>query len=387
MRHLIKKYLIEAAGVPPEIEKSANKLFYDITNEFDKDNFQNEYYFNNSNGKYNFADFKFSGIDFKIELKTYGGGELVFAGFGFGNQSSVNRKGKLTSDVSGDLYLQATVAVPQNLDNLDAEDIANLFKNESSKIISILAHELKHAYDTLKKPERGVKDFAKYQTYSNFRTGLEPVDDLMFDLYYINAIETIVRPSEIYALLTEKKITRKDFLDFLTDTETYKNLLKIKNFTYQGFRNKLKERESDIREIVSTFDLDNGVPENVDELINAFLEAVYKTISNNTHQIANKLLVSNFSETFLGLPQYKQEILTDIENDIMKYSKNPIKFYEYVEKMFKFESMKAIKKLSKLYSLIPNEKKDTSINDPMSRDIAVNEVKLGLKKPQKIQNK
>jgi hypothetical protein len=128
MRHLIKKYLIEAVGVPPEIEKSANKLFYDITNEFDKDNFQNEYYFNNSNGKYNFADFKFSGIDFKIELKTYGGGELVFAGFGFGNQSSVNRKGKLTSDVSGDLYLQATVAVPQNLDNLDAEDIANLFK-------------------------------------------------------------------------------------------------------------------------------------------------------------------------------------------------------------------------------------------------------------------
>ena len=55
--------------------------------------------------------------------------------------------------------------------------------------------------------------------------------------------------------------------------------------------------------------------------------------------------------------------------------------------MFKFESMKAIKKLSKLYSLIPTEKKDTSINDPMSRDIAVNEVKLGLKKPVKIQKK
>lgn len=386
MRGIIKKYLNEAVGVPPEIEKSANKLFYDITNEFDNNNFQDEYHFDNSNGKYNFSDFNFDGIDFNINLQPYDGDDLLFAGFGFGDKSMVNRKGRLENEGSGDLHLQATIAVPQSLNNIDTEDIANLFRNDAPRIISILSHELKHAYDSFKKPEKGLKDFVKYQTYSNFRSGHKPIDELMFNLYYIHAIESIVRPSEIYSLLKENKISRKDFLDFLTSTETYQNLLKIRNFTYQGLRNQLKEMEPTIREIVSNY-LSGKAPEDTDKLIDEFLGAVYSTMSRNTHEIAKRFLVSNMAEAFLGLPQYKQEILDDIEKDIMKYAENPLKFYEYVEKMFKFESMKAIKKLSKLYSLIPTEKKDTSINDPMSRDIAVNEVKLGLKKPVKIQKK
>jgi hypothetical protein len=386
MRGIIKKYLNEAVGVPPEIEKSANKLFYDITNEFDSNNFQDEYHFDNSNGKYSFSDFNFNGIDFEINLQPYSGDELIFAGFGFGNESKVNKRGKLKSKKLSDLYLKSTIAVPESFENINPQDIADLFKNDAPRIISILSHELKHAYDAFKKPEKKVKDFAKYQTYSNFRSGLKPIDELMFNLYYIHAIESIVRPSEIYVLLKENKISRKDFLDFLTSTETYQNLLKIRNFTYQGFRNQLKEMEPTIREIVSNFQ-SGEVPEDTDELINEFLGAVYSTMSRNTHEIAKRFLISNMAEAFLGLPQYKQEILDDIEKDIMKYAENPLKFYEYVEKMFKFESMKAIKKLSKLYSLIPTEKKDTSINDPMSRDIAVNEVKLGLKKPVKIQKK
>lgn len=384
MKQIIKRYLSEAVGVPADIEKAANKLFNNIINQFDNQNFQDEYYFDNSDGKYSFSDFDFDGIDFNINLQPYSGDELVFAGFGFGNKSEVNKSGKLESDSLEDLYLQASIAVPENLDDIDAEDIANLFRNDAPKIISVLAHELKHAYDAFKKPERSLKNFSKYQTYSNFRSGIEPIDKLMFDLYYIHAIESIVRPSEIYTLLSEKKITKKEFLDFLTSNETYQNLLKIRNFSYEGLRNDLKDMEPLIREIVSNFD-SGEVPEDTDELIDEFLNGVYQTMSRHTHQIANHFLVSSFTEALLGLPQYKQEILDDIEKDIMKYAENPLKFYEFIEKMFKFESMKAIKKLSKLYSLIPNEKKDTSINDPMSRDIAVNEVKLGLKKPTKIQ--
>lgn len=386
MKHIIKKYLNEAVGVPPDIEKAANKLFYDITNQFDNKNFQDNYHFDNSNGKYSFADFNFDGIDFEIDLQPYNGDELLFAGFGFGNDSWVNKRGRLKSKKPSDLYLKSTIVVPESSDNIDSEDIADLFKNDAPRIISILSHELKHAYDAFKKPEKSVKDFSKYQTYSNFRSGLKPIDELMFNLYYIHAIESIVRPSEIYALLKENKISRKDFLDFLTSTETYQNLLKIRNFTYQGFRNQLKEIEPTIREIVSNFQ-SGEVPEDSDELIDEFLGGVYQTMSRHTHQIANQFLVSNMAEMLLGLPQYKQEILDDIVKDIMKYEENPLKFYEYVEKMFKFESMKAIKKLSKLYSLIPSENKDTSINDPISKDVAVNEVKLGLKKPTKIQKK
>jgi hypothetical protein len=389
MKEIILKHLHEAVGVPQGIENGAKNLFNDLMKKFDEGDYRDKYIFKNTGGKYSFSDFDFDSINFNIEIVPYRGDIIQFGGFGFGEKSEVGDTGRLEIDVSNELYLQATIVVPEDLESFGADDITELFKSQKKKIISVLSHELKHAYDSFKKPHKTVINTSKYQTYSSFRTNLEPIDSLIFDLYYINTVESLVRPSEIYTLMREKKISKKDFLDFLQSTDTYKNLLKIRNFSYKKFREDLKQYKNEIEGIVSGFDNVDELPDNFEETLDIFLGAVYKTIGQSVVSYAQGIVTTGlgFLSILTGIPENRIKIYDKVVKDISKYEENPIKYYEFLEKMFKFEGMKAIKRLSKLYSLATDNKVDTSIKDPISREIAVNEVKLGLKTPKKINNK
>jgi len=389
MKEIILKHLHEAVGVPLGIENSAKNLFNDLIKKFDEGDYRDNYIFKNTDGRYSFSDFDFGSINFNIEIVPYQGDIIQFGGFGFGEKSEVGDTGRLEVDFSDELHLQATIVVPEDLESFGADDITELFKSQRPRIISVLAHELKHAYDSFKKPHKTVIDTSKYQTYSSFRTNLEPIDSLIFDLYYINTVESLVRPSEIYTLMREKKISKKDFLDFLQSTDTYKNLLKIRNFSYKKFREELKQYKDDIERIVSGFDNVDELPDNFEETLDIFLGAVYKTIGQSVVSYAQRIVTTGlgFLSILTGIPENRIKIYDKVVKDISKYEENPIKYYEFLEKMFKFEGMKAIKRLSKLYSLATNNKVDTSIKDPISREIVVNEVKLGLKTPKKINNK
>jgi hypothetical protein len=389
MKEIILKYLKEAVGVPLGIERSAKNLFDDLIKKFDSGEYTDSYIFKNSGGRYSFLDFDFDNINFNINLVPYNGDKLQFGGFGFGENINVGDSGRIEIKPSDSIYLQATIIVPQNINSLSAEDVADLFKNQRSKIISILSHELKHAYDSFKKPIKTVINSSKYQTYSSLRTGLKPIDELIFDLYYISAIESLVRPSEIYTLMREKKISKKDFLDFLENTETYQNLLSIRNFSYREFREKLKQYKDEIEDIVLGFHDVDELPDDFEETLDIFLGGVYIVIGNKVASEAQSIVMSGlgFLSILTGIPKNKKIVLDKIMKDIRKYEKNPIKYYEFLEKMFRFESMKMIKKLSKLYSLAIDNKVNSSIKDPISREIGVNEVKLGLKSPEKINNK
>jgi hypothetical protein len=389
MKEIILKHLHEAVGVPLGIENGAKNLFNDLMKKFDEGDYRNNYIFKNTGGRYSFSDFDFGSINFNIEIVPYQGNIIQFGGFGFGEKSEVGDTGRLEVDFSDELHLQATIVVPEDLESFGVDDITELFKNQRTKIISVLSHELKHAYDSFKKPHKTVINTSKYQTYSSFRTNLEPIDSLIFDLYYINTVESLVRPSEIYTLMREKKISKKDFLDFLQSTDTYKNLLKIRNFSYKKFREDLKQYKNEIEGIVSGFDNVDELPDNFEETLDIFLGAVYKTIGRSVVSYAQGIVTTGlgFLSILTGIPENRIKIYDKVVKDISKYEENPIKYYEFLEKMFKFEGMKAIKRLSKLYSLATDNKVDTSIKDPISREIAVNEVKLGLKTPKKINNK
>jgi hypothetical protein len=389
MKEIILKHLHEAVGVPLGIENSAKNLFNDLIKKFDEGDYRNNYIFKNTGGRYSFSDFDFGSINFNIEIVPYQGNIIQFGGFGFGEKSEVGDTGRLEVDFSDELHLQATIVVPEDLESFGADDITELFKSQKKKIISVLSHELKHAYDSFKKPHKTVINTSKYQTYSSFRTNFKPIDELIFDLYYINAIESLVRPSEIYALMKEREISKKDFLDFLQSTDTYKNLLKIRNFSYKKFREELKQYKNEIEGIVLSFDNVDELPDNFEETLDIFLGAVYKTIGQSVVSYAQGIVKTGlgFLSILTGIPENRMKVYDKVVKDILKYEENPIKYYEFLEKMFKFEGMKAIKRLSKLYSLATDNKVDTSIKDPISREIAVNEVKLGLKTPKKINNK
>ena len=70
-------------------------------------------------------------------------------------------------------------------------------KNKAGSVSS-LAHELKHAYDNFKKPTEKVVDRSNYSGFQRSRSGVRPMDQFMFKLYFINQIENLVRPTESY---------------------------------------------------------------------------------------------------------------------------------------------------------------------------------------------
>ena len=51
------------------------------------------------------------------------------------------------------------------------------------------------------------------------------------------------------------------------------------------------------------------------------------------------------------------KFLNSFESEILKFKNNPLRYFEFQEKKFKFVSSKMMKKLSKLYAMLPEDKK------------------------------
>ena len=60
-------------------------------------------------------------------------------------------------------------------------------------------------------------------------------------MYYIHTIENLVRPTEVAYSMKRKNITKSQFKKFLENNRVYKELLKIKNFSFDDFISQLKE--------------------------------------------------------------------------------------------------------------------------------------------------
>ena len=87
------------------------------------------------------------------------------------------------------------------------------------------------------------------------------------------------------------------------------------------------------------------------------------------------MLTNNFFEALFGLSDEKMKFLNSFESEILKFKNNPLKYFEFQEKKFKFVSEKMMKRLSKLYSLAkPNPIKLVN-KDPMTFEMRMLESK------------
>ena len=87
------------------------------------------------------------------------------------------------------------------------------------------------------------------------------------------------------------------------------------------------------------------------------LELFYINLVNNIVSSYRELLTTNFFEQMLGiLSPDKQEAYLKFANEVKKYEKNPMGFFEFEAKKLNRISSEMLKKLSKLYSLIDKKK-------------------------------
>ena len=263
--------------------------------------------------------------------------------------------------------IRLIIAVPNVV---SVEELMFFLLTEKPEIISSFAHELKHWYDGYKRIG-GSKAPARAQyimsTNANFGN-VTPINDFFFALYFISGIESLVRPSELASEMEVKGITRKEFYDFLTQSKVFTKLKDIRDWTYDGFRADLKKYITQIKSILKL----TGMPtkgKDEEQLIDDILRIVLINASNWEASelgriISNPQSIADIFASLTGKPSVSKEDEKAFEKQvgiIHRFGENYEKYFKYNEKLFHMLADSAIKKISKIYSLIPSDEELTEV--------------------------
>jgi hypothetical protein len=267
------------------------------------------------------------------------------------------------------LELTITFAVGENW---EPEGLIRKMEEERDEHVSSLAHEIKHKYDKQSKQFGLMGPDAEYQaTQRRGNFGIPVIDRVFYRyMYYIHAIENLVRPTEVAYSMKRKNITKSQFKEFLENNRVYRELVEIKNFTFDDFISQLKEQEERLDKLIEHIDED---PSNMtlDEKINRVLEVAYIDLVNNRMELF-MIMTEHAMDDFLKfgsqlglLPSGTEEKVKQLEKTdevrqkflkyVMKYEKNPTKFFENEIENFQYVANKMIKKISKLFAMAKDD--------------------------------
>jgi hypothetical protein len=360
MREIIKNVLSEAMGVPNNIVNVAHEIYKKAIDSIDDDmTFEDlDGYDIDLNGKFDIADLTIREIEINFDMKE--GNEIAVAGMATPDDFELTKKFNIKStQPKKEFKVQFVIVAPENV---TGSDIKKLMFDERIEFVSSIAHELKHKYDSYKKPKNTLKKRSEYLTFTknNFAT-ITPLNKFLHYLYYTHMIENLVRPSEFAGAIDAAGITKKEFYNFLMDNRTYKMLDEIRSFTYDKLREDLKNDMSNIIEVFKENNI-NYLGLSEDQIIDETLHLFFLNIKNWKAEMFHRLLSTNFIESLLGFSNEKEKFFRKYLKNLDRFGENYKKYFEYEEKMFNFVATKMIKKIGKLYDMTKNVKTESIIN-------------------------
>ena len=262
-------------------------------------------------------------------------------------------------------------------DEWEPSDLYEVLMKDKDTHLSSLAHEIKHKYDKQAKELDLVgrdADYVANQRRSTF--GIPVIDQKFFRyMYFINATENLVRPTELASEMKSKNITKSQFREFLENQKVYQELIEIKNFSYEKLIEGLYKQMKRVDALLDHVDED---PTDMtdEEKVNRVLELVYVNISNIRIETFMEMVrnkedaVKNFLQQLMGgLPallkqdddkEKMDKLKRRFINYLSKYEKEPLKFFQDECKNFNFMATKVLKSIGKLYALA---KDDDEVNE------------------------
>lgn len=284
--------------------------------------------------------------------------EIISLGCGSKPNINLNNKNKLFIRQKSNVF-SVNVAVG---DKIDKDDIIKAIDKDMKR--SSIAHELMHFYDSHKKETTSVSGLATYASYQ--LDGFPPIiSSFLHLLYYMTSVESIVRPTELYKDLLDNKITKENFEDFMESSKMIKMIKAAKNFSLGSYREKLNI-DPEVKELLNFaklegYELSNDPSYDILQLLLINLTQRYEKIAKefidsyinkNQFQVITALFYGRTSEIF----DIANDNFKDILSKMYKYEKNPMKYFENLEKMLNFEGNKMYKKLYKLYDMVQDKK-------------------------------
>ena len=236
----------EAVGVPSGIVQTAQTLLDKLLSvKFDRASYEDlEDYPIELRDNFTIADFKFRNVNiyFKCHIIKEEKDKIKLAGVYASRAYSLGKQNKkmieTTIDTDKSININFNFIINSEIYGKDVKDY---FKENKKLVVSILSHELKHEYDSFKKPERDLISSSEYNVFSNASfKDIIPLNQFFYNLYYMHEIESLVKPSEMAGEIEELGITKKDFYKYFTSSEMFKKLNGIKNYTFKKLKQDLK---------------------------------------------------------------------------------------------------------------------------------------------------
>jgi hypothetical protein len=370
---MVTQLLSEAVGVPKNIIESASELYEIVLSQIknlDRHDTKQEFYEEDLN--LSISDYIIDELDLTVTIDEIDGydGPVVMASAGVSNDFTFDRNVLMKvnyKDNSIDLYLN--FISPES--GWEPQEVYQLFIEDRVNLISILAHEMKHKFDKQKKLADLIGNDADYQTYSSsgLEFGIPIINEFMRYSYFIQGVENLVRPTEMATRMKLNGVTRDKFRDFFENDTVIVELKQIRNFSYDYLIEKLKEQMDRVDGLLSHANVPYETM-NEDEKIEVVMDIVYVNLlsakkdnfdrmtsdGNEMRRSLMRILGRGNDDQDEGFDSVRNKFL----NHISKYQNNVHKFFVDECERFNYEATKLIKKISKIYSLIPGDDEQTN---------------------------
>ena len=372
---LTKKLLSEAVGVPENILDEGREL-YEIVKDQLKNltSIEGEYEIEDIEIDMTISDVNFTHLNLMVkvdELDEYDGDEALIASMGVGNEFNFDEGIMMqinTETSSIDLYVQFIVS-----ENWDESNLYDAFVKDKTHTISVMSHELMHRFRRSKKPKALAGETADYQAYSSsgLNFGIPVIGEFMRFSYFIQNEENVVRPTEVASRMIEMGITREQFYNFITEDQVFKELKQIQNFSFEYLINSLQEQMERVDALLEHAGQDIE-DKSEDEKIRMVLELVYINLSNAKMVNFERYILTRNEMMFSQLGPFAQlmgakqpsenktKLLKKYQNHVTKYANREIDFFKDECERFNYVATKLMKRISKVYSLISDEKEQTN---------------------------
>jgi hypothetical protein len=375
MRIYLEQLANEALGIPDGILEMADVVYEEMMNEWAMDMEKNKYKYPQILGKgsdvsfilrgpYTIKDETWNNIEVKIDIQTFQKqGNLrydsIFAGAAFSYQSSLEQNAKYLKTVPNST-IPLTFNFVFNEDNT-WEDVYDFANTESEgKIREVLSHELKHAFDSRKKTDQKFTSRSRYNIATQ-QIGIPSLYFFNYKVYYTHYVENLVRPVEFAKHLQNKKVTKQEFLQKLKDSDVYKILDEIRDYSYDKLVQSVIEDKRAMQYATQMVGNSGGDVDMLDEtqLAEIVLESNYNQVieaqKDNYLQAASdsfdeysKFLSGNYGDEGSD----KAKAVKDVMADLDRFGKNYKAFYKYEIKKMNMLAEKILRKLAKLYAYI-----------------------------------
>lgn len=359
------KLLNESLGIPENVIESVNALFNDIIEKLHQqshrvlaDEDEDSMYIR---GEYVIGNIKINTV--KINLNYNAEPEIdhiELYRFNVQNPMTVDKSKNGYSmfyEHDNEPIISIFIVGPDN--SITYQAIHDKLIDDKNELLGTFSHELLHKYEKnmMAKVNKGasISKYADYDTYSNIRSGIKPIDEMIFYMYYTSKIENITRPAELLATLKAGNVTKDNFQQAVKDSYIYKQLVDIKNFSFAKMVEDIKTNYVD--QVNSFFDEPEYQQLPFDEKVISLLNSIFHGIGQKSTSTVAHMVRPSFLDLFKGNNDTSDR-MNVVNKHARKYEKvgsNSQAFF--IKKQIEMNQIadKLIKKLFKLYDLIPDK--------------------------------